>query len=102
MEFEQIIKRLDWLDEEHRKNMIELGILSEKLTHAEGELKVANKRIKELNSELSQYTNVLARIDQFNDALSQQRVEIVKYVDDLNNKEVDKLPEAEKRLQNSD
>lgn len=99
MEFEQIIKRLDWLDEEHRKNNIELGTLAEKLTHTEGELRVANKRIKELTSELSQFSNVLARIDQFNDALAQQRVEIVKYVDDTNIKDIDKLPEAEKRLQ---
>ncbi len=99
MEFEQIIKRLDWLDEEHRKNKTELGTLAEKLTHTEGELRVANKRIKELASELSQFSNVLARIDQFNDALAQQRVEIVKYVDDIANKDIDKLPEAEKRLQ---
>jgi chromosome segregation ATPase len=99
MEFEQIIKRLDWLDEEHRKNKVELGTLADKLTHTEGELRVANKRIKELTSELSQFSNVLARIDQFNDALAQQRVEIVKYVDDISNKDIDKLPEAEKRLQ---
>jgi chromosome segregation ATPase len=99
MEFEQIIKRLDWLDEEHRKNKTELSTFAEKLTHAEGELKIANKRIKELTSELSQFSNVLARLDQFNDALAQQRVEIVKYVDDTNNKDIDKLPEAEKRLQ---
>jgi chromosome segregation ATPase len=99
MEFEQIIKRLDWLDEEHRKNKMELGTLTEKLSHTDGELRVANKKIKELTSELSQFSNVLARIDQFNDALAQQRVEIIKYVDDMDNKDVDKLPEAEKRFQ---
>ncbi len=99
MEFEQIIKRLDWLDEEHRKNKVELDNLLEKLADTQGELKVANKKIKELKTEVSQYSNVLTRIDQFNNAVAQQRVDIIKYVDDMDNKDIDKLPEAEKRFQ---
>jgi chromosome segregation ATPase len=99
MEFEQIIKRLDWLDEEHRKDKTELDALMEKLANVQGELRVANKKIKELNTELSQFSTVLARIDQFNSIIDQQRVDILKYVDDLDNKNVGKLPEAEKRFQ---
>jgi chromosome segregation ATPase len=99
MEFEQIIKRLDWLDDEHRKTMASMEDLAEKLANAQAELKVANKKIKELNKELSQFSTVPARIDQFNDVLAQQRVEIIKYVDEMDNKDIDKLPEAEKRFQ---
>jgi chromosome segregation ATPase len=99
MEFEQIIKRMDWLDEEHRQDKLELDALAEKLADAQGELKVANKKIKELTTELSKYSNVLTRVEQFNSALAQQRLEIIKYVDDMDNKDVDKLPEAEKRFQ---
>jgi chromosome segregation ATPase len=99
MEFEQIIKRLDWLDEEHRKDKLALISINDKLAEAERELKLANKKIKELSTELSQYSNVPGRIDQFHDALGLQRAEIIKYVDEVSNKDVDKLPEAEKRLQ---
>ncbi len=99
MEFDQIFKRLDWLDEEHRKNKAAMEALSEQLANTNGELKVANKKIKELTSELSQFTTVLPRIDQFNEALTNQRVEILKYVDEMDNKDVDKLPQAEKRFQ---
>jgi hypothetical protein len=99
MEFDQIIKRFDWLDEEHRKDRAALEALEEKLAIAEGQIKLAHKKIKELNNELSQFSNVLARIDQFNDALAQQRVDILKYVDEMDNKDIDKLPEAEKRFQ---
>jgi chromosome segregation ATPase len=99
MEFDQIIKRLDWLDEEHRKDKAVLDAVSEQLAETKGELKFANEKIKELNTELSQYSTVFARIDQFNDSLSQQRVDILKYVDEMDNKDVDKLPEAEKRFQ---
>jgi chromosome segregation ATPase len=99
MEFEQIIKRLDWLDEEHRKDKLALDELSEQLAETKAELKVANKKIKELSTELSQLSTVSARIDQFNDALTHQRVDILKYVDEMDNKDVDKLPEAEKHFQ---
>jgi len=99
MEFEQILKRLDWLDDEHRKDKAELVALVEKLGNTERELKVANRKIKELGTELSQYSNISARIDQFHDAIGLQRAEIIKYVDEISNQDVDKLPEAEKRLQ---
>jgi chromosome segregation ATPase len=99
MEFEQIIKRLDWLDDEHRKDKTALDTLVEKLANTERELRVANKKIKELGTELSLYSNISARIDQFHDALGLQRSEIIKYIDDISNKDVDKLPEAEKRFQ---
>jgi chromosome segregation ATPase len=99
MEFEQIIKRLDWLDDEHRRDKIALDTLVEKLANLQADLKVANKKIKELNNELLQFSTAPARIDQFNDALSQQRLEIIKYVDEMDCKDIDKLPEAEKRFQ---
>jgi DNA repair ATPase RecN len=99
MEFDQIFKRLDWLDEEHRKDKAEVEGLAEKLAYTNGELKVANIKIKELTTELSKFTTVLPRIDQFNEALTNQRVEILKYVDEMDNKDVDKLPQAEKRFQ---
>ncbi|MGB8214271.1 MAG: hypothetical protein WCE68_12000 [Anaerolineales bacterium] len=99
MEFDQIIKRLDWLDEEHRKDKAALDALSEQLDETKGELEVANKKIIELNMEISQYSTVLPRLEQFNGTLAQQRVDILKYVDEMDNKDVDKLPEAEKRFQ---
>jgi chromosome segregation ATPase len=99
MEFEQLIKRLDWLDEEHRKDKAALEALSEQLAKTNGDLKIANKKIKELNAALSPLTTLGARIDQLNAVIPQQRTDILKYVDEMDNKDVDKLPEAEKRIQ---
>jgi chromosome segregation ATPase len=90
MEFDQIIKRLDWLDEEHRKDKSSLDALTDQLAETKGELKFANQKIKELSTELSQYSTIFARIDQFNGSLAQQRVEILKYIDDGQNKDVSK------------
>jgi chromosome segregation ATPase len=99
MEFDQIIKRLDWLDEEHRKDKAALEALIDQLAETKRELKFANTKVKELEVELSQYSTVFARIDQFNGSLAQLRIDILKYVDEGDTKDVDKLPEAEKRFQ---
>jgi chromosome segregation ATPase len=97
MEFEQIIKRLDWLDEEHRKDKIALDTLKEQLANTESELKAANKRIKELNTELSQLSTIPARMGQYDGALAQQRTDIVKHIDALEGKYQENLQEIDKR-----
>ena len=99
MEFDQIIKRLDWLDEEHRKDKAALEPLIDQLAETKRELKFANTKIKELGTELSQYSTVFARIDQFNGSLDKLRLDLLKYIDEGDNKNVEKVPEAEKRFQ---
>ena len=99
MEFEQIIKRLDWLDEEHRKDKSTIEVLTQQASNLEGDLKAANKKIKELTTQMSRLSTAAARIEQYDTALTQQRTEIVKYIDDLDNKHKDQQPEIDKRYQ---
>ena len=99
MEFEQIIKRLDWLDEEHRNDKSSIEALIQRESNLEGDLKTANKKIKELTTQISRLSTAPARIEQFDNALSQQRTEIVKYIDDLDIKRQEQQPEIDKRYQ---
>jgi chromosome segregation ATPase len=99
MEFEQIIKRLDWLDEEHRKDKITLDALKERLTNMESELKAANKRIKQLEAGSSKLSSLPARLDQYDEALAQQRTDTVKYIEALEAKYQENLQEVDKRYQ---
>ncbi len=99
MEFEQIIKRLDWLDEERRKDKIALDTLKERLANTESELKAANQRIKELNTGLSQLTSIPARMGQYDGILAQQRTDLVKYIDALEASHRENLQEIDKRYQ---
>lgn len=99
MEFEQIIKRLDWLDEEHRKDKSTIEALAQRAGNLEGDLKAANKKIKELTTQLSHLSSANARIEQFDAALAQQRSDLVKYIDDLDNKRQVQIPDIEKRIQ---
>ena len=99
MEFEQIIKRLDWLDDEHRKDKSIIDSLTQRANNLEGDLKAANKKIKELTTQLSHLSTANARIEQYDTALAQQRTDIVNYIDDLDKKHQEQLPDIEKRLQ---
>ena len=99
MEFEQIIKRLDWLDEEHRKDKSTIETLTQRASGLEGDLKAANKKIKELTTQMSHLSSSAARIEQYDTALTQQRTELVKYIDDLDKKRQDQQPEIDKRYQ---
>ena len=99
MEFEQIIKRLDWLDEEHRKDKSTIEVLIQRASNLEGDLKAANKKIKELTTQMSRLSTTAARIEQYDTALTQQRTDIVKYIDDLDKKRQDRQPEIDKRYQ---
>jgi chromosome segregation ATPase len=99
MEFEQIVKRLDWLDEEHRNDKSTIDALVQRASNLEGDLKVANKKIKELTTQISHLSSTPARIEQFDNALALQRTEIVKYIDDLDNKRQEQQPKVDKRYQ---
>ncbi|MBI3738075.1 MAG: hypothetical protein HY258_03405 [Chloroflexi bacterium] len=53
MEFEQIIKRVDWLDEQQRKNKTTLGELGEQLTALEASVNALTKQLKTVSKEFS-------------------------------------------------
>jgi chromosome segregation ATPase len=99
MEFEQLIKRLDFLDEERRKDKITIAALEERIDGLGGDLKTALKKIKDLNSGLQKNNVNPARLDQVEAALAQQRTDITRYVDSLEGKRKETNLEAEKRYQ---
>ncbi|MEW6093225.1 MAG: hypothetical protein AB1531_04580, partial [Chloroflexota bacterium] len=95
MEFEQLIKRLDWLEEERRKDKTTIATLEERVNGLEGDLKTANKKIKDLHITMNKVGASPARLDQMETALAQQQGELSKYADSLEKwkaaqKEVDK------------
>jgi chromosome segregation ATPase len=95
MEFEQIVKRLEWLDEEHRKDKAALSALEERITALDGSINTLSKQIKEVSKKVSEIGPVSARVDQFEEIVSKQREDMNKALDDLekkhNRREKDRL-----------
>ena len=86
MDFEQIVKRLQWLDEEHRKDKAAIIALEEKIASYEGNIDTVAKQIKPLEKQISGLASTLARLDQFDAIVANQREEMKKALDELDKK----------------
>jgi len=83
MELEQALKKVDWLDGERRKDKTQLASLEERVVIMEGGLAPLSQQIKDLRSEITRLGSLLGRIDQFDEAMLQQRIESKQTLDEL-------------------
>ena len=82
MEFEQIVKRLEFLDKQQRENKETLAALSERLNSLEASVNAASKQIKTLNKQSSDLAPLTKRVDQYETMMEKQRTEIVKLIEE--------------------
>lgn len=100
MEFEQIIKRLEFLDKQQRETKETLAALKESLAAFETSVSAVSKQIKTLSKQVTDIAPASKRVDQFESMISKQRIDIVKMITE-NEKERDKTEkETAKRIQN--
>jgi len=83
MDFEQIVKRLQWLDEEHRKDKAAIIALEERIASFEGNIETVRQQIKPLDNQIAKALNTNARIDQFEVLVSRQREDLKKMIEEL-------------------
>ncbi len=81
MEFEQIGKRLEWLDEQQRQSKSSFGDIVSRLASLETSVNALVQQFKTLSKELTEVSPISGRIDQFEEMLSKQRAEINKMID---------------------
>jgi len=86
MEFEQIVKRLEWLDEQHRKDKTALNEIEDRVAKLDGNVDTLNIQIKEINKKISNFELAAARLDQFDEILSAQRKDMNNMLNDLEKK----------------
>jgi chromosome segregation ATPase len=82
MEFEQIISRLQWLDEEHRKDKSSLDELGKQISSLETTLNAVSSQLKTLAKQVSEISPAVARLGQFDEMLSKQRADTSKALDE--------------------
>ena len=99
MEFEQIVKRLEWLDEEHRKDKAALGAFEEQIASLDGNISTLTKQVKELSKKVSEIGPVNARLSQYDELLSKERADMNKALDELEKKHVRREKDRIKRHQ---
>jgi chromosome segregation ATPase len=101
MEFEQIVKRLEFLDKQQRENKEAVAKLTERLTSFESNVDVATKQIKTASKQLTDISPVAKRMEQFETLITKQRTDILKLIEEnekirlKNEKEAVKVTQAE-------
>lgn len=82
MEFEQIVKRLEWLDKQQRESKDSLASLNERLTSFESTVNVLSKQLKTFSKQMSDVVPAAKRMEQFESMIAKQRADIVKHIDE--------------------
>lgn len=96
MENEQLVNRIEWLDEELRKQKNQSSQLQEKFEVMEGKLDAAEKTNKDLDSEVTRLRSVISRVDKFDDALAEFRVDYKRQEKDIQKDIKTQVAEAKK------
>ncbi len=97
MELEDLAKKIDWLEREHRKDRGTIADLQEKLAGYEGNNSLLQNQLKELSSDLTRYKSTGARLDQFDSMVTQYRAEITKSIDEMEKRRVKHERDIEER-----
>ena len=81
MDQDQLIKQVEWLDKERREDKKAITALQKKVVELEGLLEKSNSAIKDANSEITRLNVVVAKVDQFEDVMSEHRAGVKKEID---------------------
>ena len=96
MDLEQLIKRVQWIEEERRKERDLVALLENRILAVEGGIGGLSDQVKELTSEITRFATIFTRMDQFDSSLALQRAESKQVVDELEKDVLRRADEAEK------
>jgi chromosome segregation ATPase len=99
MEFEQIVKRLDFLEKQQRQNKETIAALTERLASFQTDVNAVAKQIKPLAKQVADLTPLAKRVDQFETLVTKQRTEITKLIEESDKKHERVEREAAKTAQ---
>jgi chromosome segregation ATPase len=96
MEIEEVVKRLEWLENERRKEKSTMAALEEKIANLEGNLPPLMLQVKEISGEMSRLTVLLNRFDTVDTAIAQIRVDYNRQIEAIEKQRADHDREVEK------
>lgn len=97
MEIEQLSKRLEWLDDERRKDKITIAALENRISQLEEGINTSKKEISSLEGNLSQFNLIFGKLDQIEENIAQTKVDLGKLGDSLERTRKDREQEQEKK-----
>lgn len=99
MEFEQLIKRLDWLEAQQRKTSEGISATEDRLAALERDVAALTKQIRVVDQELAEIPSLTSRVNQFEEIFAKQRKEVTSAVDVVDKSAQKRELEISKRQQ---
>jgi chromosome segregation ATPase len=96
MDSEQLQKRIQWIEEDRRKEKDAIALLENKLVSLEGNLAASLQQGKNLSSDITRLSAIITRMDQYDQALTNTRLENKQAFDELDKSLKLRLNESEK------
>ena len=96
MDLDQIITRLDWLDEERRKDKTLIVNLEEKIKGLENSLTGFTSQYSELSGELARMGVLLSRIEASESSIAQVKQDMSRFMETIDKQRVENAREADK------
>lgn len=96
MDLDQIVKRLEWIDGERRKDKNTIAALEERLAAVEGSIPGLAQQVREMSTELTRLNAMMARFDQIDSSISQMRVELTRAIEVVEKNRIDRDRELER------
>lgn len=97
MEFEQLVKRIEWLDDEHRKTREVISRLEERMSALEANIDTVAKQLKPLPKEIAEIASTSARLNQFDAIFAKQREDMKTAIDEIEKRHQKRELEVTKR-----
>lgn len=79
MDFEQLVKRLDFLEKQQRDTKETLGSLSGQIASFETTVNAVSKQIKVIGKQVADITPATKRVEQFESMLTKQRSDLLNH-----------------------
>ncbi len=96
MDIDQLQKRIQWVEEDRRKEKDAIALLENKLVNLEGNLSASQQQNKSLSSEITRLSAIITRMDQYDQAIIKTRIENKQAIDELDKEIKLRIDESEK------
>jgi len=96
MDLEQLNKKVEWLDEERRKDKQLITMLQKNIADLEEQQPSFTQRLQSLENELSRISTSLLRFEQIETSMGQLRVELARMIQDIDKQAADRDREQDK------
>lgn len=96
MDIDQAVKRVQWIEEERRKDKDTIAMMENRIVTLEGSFRAITQQNKDISGEVTRLEAVITRMDQYDANLLQLRVETKHLIEELNKDIKKREDEAEK------